>query len=202
MRAFSRRGLAILLLAEPFKQFAIVPCRRVVEDARVDELLQVHSGERVLAKRIVSGLRGGPLPRQPNLVRRPKVPDSCYEQAVQRAGLVGTNENGVLLDNPVDPVICLVFRRRGQVFLAILLAAAHAQEEGQHRKQKSTDRERDFEHLPIVLLRIAGSASRCGAPAFVSASRWCRFGCRSRVRTTASPVSRLGTWVEDGGRRV
>jgi len=29
---------------------------------------------------------------------------------------------------------------------------------------------------------------------FVSASRWCRFGCRSRVRTTASPVSRLGTW--------
>jgi len=55
MRAFSRRGLAILLLAEPFKQFAIVPYRRVVEDARVDELLQVHPDQRVLAKRIVAG---------------------------------------------------------------------------------------------------------------------------------------------------
>src|SRR5262245_35543994 len=42
-----------LLLAEPFEQFAIVLQGHAVEDARVDERLQVHTSERVLVKRVV-----------------------------------------------------------------------------------------------------------------------------------------------------
>src|SRR6266849_299331 len=128
------------LLIEPLEKFSLVLHGRVVEHARVDELLQVHSGQRVLAKRIVASLRGGPLLRQPNLVRRPKVLDARYEQAVQRAGLVGANEKRVPLDDPVDPVICVVFSRSSQVLLSIPLAAPHPREVGQHRKKKPTDR--------------------------------------------------------------
>ena len=64
-------------------------------------------------KRIVAGLRGRPLPRQTYLVGRPEVPDACYEEAVQRAGLIGANEQRVSLDDPVDSVVCVVISRRG-----------------------------------------------------------------------------------------
>ena len=66
-----------------------------------------------MAKRIVSGLRGGPLPHQSDLVRCSKVADACNEQAVQRAGLVGANKKRVPVDDPVDSMICVVVSRSG-----------------------------------------------------------------------------------------
>ena len=59
---------------------------------------------------------------------------------MERPSLVGANKKGVMLDDPVDPVICLVLGRSGQVLLAIPLTAPHPREVGQHRKKKPADR--------------------------------------------------------------
>jgi hypothetical protein len=128
------------LLIEPLEKFSLVLHGHAVEDARFDELLQVHAVQRVLAQWVVACLGGGPFPGQTYLVRRPKVLDACRKQAVQRAGLVGAEEKRVSLDDPVDSVICVVFSRSSSVLLSIPLAAPHAREVGQHRKKKPTDR--------------------------------------------------------------
>ena len=112
-------------LAKPFEYCLVVLDGDVVEDASVDELLQIQSIG-VWAKRIDASHRGSPLPRQPYLVRRPKILDACDEQAVQCTGLVGANEKRVPLDNPVDSVIRVVFGGNSQVLRSIPLAAPHA----------------------------------------------------------------------------
>lgn len=148
-RSYAAR-LGVAALAVPCEQLPIVLDELVIEVARVHELLEVHTAERILTKGIDARLRGGPLPRQSDLVSRSKVLDARDEQAVQRTGLVGANQTRIPLDDPIDPVICVVFGRSGPVLLSIPLAAPHAREVGQHRENHSTDRQRNLEHACTV----------------------------------------------------
>src|SRR5262245_33310892 len=100
---------------------------------------------------------------------------------MQCAGLVGPNENRVLLDHPVDSVICVVFRCSHQILLAVPLAAPHTREVGQERKKKPTNRQSDLDH-PLIVLRATACARTAAA--------------RAALRSSASAASRAARgWI-------
>src|SRR5262245_7090639 len=144
------RSLGVAALAVSGEQLPIVRDGRVVELARVHEFLKVHVIERIRAKRIDARLRGRPLSRQSDFLRRSEILDAGHEQAVQRTGLARANHKRVPLDDPVDSVICVVFGRGGPVLLSIPLASPDAREIGQHREGQSTDRQRNLEHARML----------------------------------------------------
>jgi hypothetical protein len=134
------------LVAEPFMQFTVVLDGDAVEEAGVDELLQIHTVEAVLTKGVVAGLSSGPFPRETDLLRRPKILDPGHQQSMQRARRVDADKVGIPLNHGVDPSVRLsagfgglACRSRGQVFLSVPLASNRAGEVGQHGDDERTN---------------------------------------------------------------